>query len=87
MQVPGTLRIIASPQTNEVALSLRFLTKIGFTKKRIAATKRGVHRYFVRPDKYCIFFRVPGGRFFGIQGTDKETIRGLRRLFDAEWDS
>ena len=46
-----------------------------------------MQRYFVRPDKYCIFFRVPGERFFGIQGTDKETIRGLRRLFDDEWDS
>ena len=81
----GDFRIIASPQRDEITVAITLMRRNGFKVKNIPKNKRGSLRYFVRPDKYCLFFRV-GNEFFGFYGSDKQTIAGLKRLFEAEWD-
>lgn len=82
---PGDLRILCRPdERNERAR--RGWEAEGY---RVRHYKRdgdaGSHRLYIAADRYAVFFRTEGGRFFGLLGEDTSTITRLTQLFEDEW--
>lgn len=80
------LRLLCSPDERNERARIGY-EALGYQVRHYPEKyQAGSHRLYITNKRYALFHRAQGGKFFGVRGRDKSTIKRLTELFEEEWD-